>query len=161
FAVAPDSNRATLMTIGKTAYAYAYDANGNVVTETSSRHFTWNHADRLSAFATQVKEAEPSIAAQYLYDATGQRVKKLVRRQGGAIEVTHYPSGVFEHHRWSGPAGSGANNHVHVMDDRRRLALVRLGSAHPEDTGPAIAYHLGDHLDSSAVVCDGTGTVTN
>lgn len=63
--------------------------------------------------------------AHYLYDAAGQRVKKLVRRQGGAVEVTHYIDQTFEHHRWNG----GVNNHIHVMDDTRRVAVVRVGTA--------------------------------
>ena len=68
---------------------------------------------------------------------------------------------MFEHHRW-GPASNPAqNNHVHVMDDQQRIALVRLGPAHPDDRGPAVQFHLGDHLGSSNVVVDDTGTRTN
>jgi RHS repeat-associated protein len=160
FTVAADSNRLQQMTVGSTPYGYTYDANGNLTGETTSRHFEWNHADQLTAFATQTQGAQPSIHVQYLYDAVGQRVKKLVRRQGGAVEVTHYLGQVFEHHRWSGPA-VGQNNHLHVMDDNQRIALVRFGTAHPDDRGPATAFQLGDHLASSAAVADETGTLTN
>ena len=99
--------------------------------------------------------------AQYLYDAAGQRVKKLVRKQGGQVEVTHYLDGIFEHHRWGPGTSAGANNHVHVMDDKQRIALVRLGDAHPDDTGPAVQFHLADHLGSSNVVLDDSGALTN
>lgn len=164
FAVATESNRLQAMAVGKTPYTYTYDSNGNLVAETTSRHFAWNHADRLKAFATQTPGAEPSVHAQYLYDASGLRVKKIVRRQGGAVEVTHYVDGTFEHHRWAAAAatpGVGENNQVHVMDDSRRVALVRLGPAHPEDRGPAVAVQLSDHLGSSTAVVDGAGTLTN
>ncbi|WP_405969330.1 FG-GAP-like repeat-containing protein [Streptomyces sp. NBC_00988] len=171
FTVTAGSNRPQRMDIGKTPYSYAFDPNGNLVSETTSRHYSWNHADRLKAFATQVTGAEPSVHAQYLYDAAGRRVKKLVRRQGGAVEVTHYLDEIFEHHRWAAAAtteGSAAaavpateNNHIHVMDDRRRVALVRSGPAHPEDRGPAVAFPLTDHLGSSTAVLDGAGTLTN
>jgi len=50
---------------------------------------------------------------------------------------------------------------VHVMDDKQRVALVRLGTAHPEDKGPAVQFHLGDHLGSSNVVVDANGSLTN
>src|SRR6185369_12869110 len=96
FTVETGSNRLTRMTIGTTPYDYAFDANGNLTAETSTRHSTWNHGDQLSTFATQTAGAEPSVHAHYFYDASGQRVKKLVRRQGGAVEVTHYVSEVFE-----------------------------------------------------------------
>ncbi|MEN8651601.1 SpvB/TcaC N-terminal domain-containing protein [Streptomyces sp. 21So2-11] len=161
FTVAPDSNRLRRTTTGQTPYDYTFDRNGNMVTETTSRHFAWDHGDRLKAFATQAANAEPSVHAQYLYDATGRRIKKLVRRQGGAVEVVHYVDDLFEHHRWSTPTGSGQNQHLHVMDDHRRVALVRIGPAHPDDRGPATAYHLGDHLGSSVAVLDQAGALTN
>lgn len=171
FTVTPGSNRLQRMESGTAPYAYGFDGNGNTVSETTSRHFGWDHADRLKAFATQTEGAEPSVHAQYLYDAAGRRVKKLVRRQGGAVEVTHYLDEIFEHHRWAAaatttrPAATAGpateNNHVHVMDARQRVALVRIGPAHPADQGPATAYHLPDHLGSSTAVIDGTGALTN
>jgi RHS repeat-associated protein len=155
------TNRLQRMTIADRSYDYTSDPCGNLLSETTSRHFSWGHADRLIAFGTQVAGSEPSVHAQYLYDASGRRVKKLVRRQGGLIEVAHYLDEVFEHHRWTVTGSSGQNNHVHVLGDNGRVALARLGPAHPADQGPAVAYHLSDHLGSSTVVVDDKGTVTN
>ena len=84
-------------------------------------------------------------------------MKKLVRKQGGEVEVTHYVDGLFEHHRWRGPHGEGQNNQLHVHDGTQRVALVRLGAAHPDDRGPAVQFTLGDHLGSSNVVTDAAG----
>ncbi|MBK6012831.1 SpvB/TcaC N-terminal domain-containing protein [Streptomyces sp. MBT53] len=162
YSVPTGGNRLQRMTVGSTAYDYVFDANGNLLAETTSRHFGWDHADRLTAFATQTAGAEPSVHAQYLYAATGERVKKLVRRQGGTVEVTHYLDETFEHHRWAtGTPTAGENNHVHVTDENQRIALVRSGPAHPDDRGPATAYHLPDHLGSSTAVVDATGALTN
>ncbi|MFK4067209.1 SpvB/TcaC N-terminal domain-containing protein [Streptomyces sp. NPDC029674] len=161
FTLTPGSNRLRRTTTGQTPYDYTFDRNGNMTGETTSRHFAWDHGDRLKAFATRTAGAEPSVHAQYLHDATGRRIKKLVRRQGGGVEVVHYVDELFEHHRWAGSAGSGENQHIHVMDDRRRVALVRLGPAHPDDRGPATAFHLGDHLGSSTAVLDHAGILTN
>jgi RHS repeat-associated protein len=160
FTVEAGTNRLQRMTIGTTPCDYTFDANGNMTAETSSRHFDWNHADQLTAFATQTPGAEPSIHVHYLYDAAGQRVKKLVRRQGGSVEVTHYLDEVVEHHRWTGSA-TGENTLVHVMDDTQRVAVVRVGPAHPDDRGPAIALHLADHLGSSTAILDATGVLSN
>ena len=102
FTVETANNRLRRMQIGVNGYDYAFDANGNMRSETTSRHFEWNHSDQMKAFRTQTEGAEPSVHAHYLYDAAGQRVKKLVRKQGGQIEVTHYIDGAFEHHRWGG-----------------------------------------------------------
>lgn len=155
------SNRLRRMKIGVDGYDYTFDANGNLQSEATSRHFEWNHADQMKTFRTQTAAAEPSVHAHYLYDAAGQRVKKLVRKQGGRLEVTHYIDGLFEHHRWGGQSQPGENNHVHVMDDQQRIALARFGTAHPDDRGPVVQFHLGDHLGSSNVVVDSAGALVN
>jgi RHS repeat-associated protein len=154
------TNRLQSMQIGQTTFAYAFDVNGNMTSENTERHFEWGHADQMKVFRTQTDGSEPSVYAQYLYDSSGQRVKKLVRNQGGQIEVTHYIDGAFEHHRWGG-ALSGENNHLHIMDDKQRIALVRVGSAQPGDTAPLVQFQLADHLGSSNVVVDSTGALIN
>lgn len=161
FTVETANNRLRRVEVGTDRYEYAFDSNGNMRSEATSRHFDWNHSDQMKAFRTQTEGAEPSIHVHYLYDSTGQRLKKLVRKQGGQVEVTHYIDGVFDHHRWGSSAGPRANNHVHVMDDTRRIALVQFGEAHHDDRGPAVQFHLGDHLGSSNVVVDENGDSTN
>ncbi len=161
FAVEPADNRLRTITAGSITYGYRFDGNGNLLSEATSRHFAWGHRDHLTVFRTQTGAAEPSVYAQYLYDAHGQRVKKLVRKQGGQIEVTHYLGGVFEHHRWGNGATAGTNNNLHILGDGQRIALVRLGPAHPRDTGPTVQFHLADHLGSSNAVVDDTGALTN
>jgi RHS repeat-associated protein len=46
------------------------------------------------------------------------------------------------------------------MDDQSRIALVRVGNP-PDDTTPAVKFHLGDHLGSSNVVIDEAGNWVN
>jgi RHS repeat-associated protein len=157
FTVEQETNRLRALVVGQTLYAYEYDGNGNMTAETSSRRFDWDHADQLKAFRTQTEGAEPSIHAHYLYDATGQRVKTLARKQGGRIQVTVYIDELFEHLRLvDGPAVS-ENNTLHVMDDRSRVALLRTGQPVSDDVSPAITYQLGDHLGSSNVIVDDAG----
>jgi RHS repeat-associated protein len=47
------------------------------------------------------------------------------------------------------------------MDEKERVALVRVGPAHPDDRGPAVQFHLSDHLGSSNVVVDSSGGFVN
>jgi RHS repeat-associated protein len=157
FAVEPGSNRVHRVDTGDLEIDYTFDANGNMRSETTSRHFEWDHLDQLKTFRTQTDGAEPSVHAHYLYGAAGGRVKKLVRRQGGGVEVTHYVDGLFEHHRWRSPQGDGQNSQVHVTDGTQRLALVRTGMAYPDDRGPAVQFILADHLGSGNVVVDAAG----
>src|SRR5256885_1989790 len=104
------------MPVGIIVYDYAYDPNGNLEQETTSRHFEWDHSDRMRVFRTQTGDAEPSVYAHYLYDASGQRVKKLVRKQGSQFEVTIYMDGVFEYHRLTQGRVTKENNTLFVID---------------------------------------------
>jgi RHS repeat-associated protein len=142
---------------------YSHDYTGNLTSETSSRHFEWDHSNQMRAFRIRAGNAEPAVHAHYLYDAQGTRVKKLVRKQGGSFATTAYIDGIFEHHRWqgSGQAAAGENGHLHVMDGEQRITLVRVGATHPDDQGPATQFHLDDHLGSSTLVLAQDGSLIN
>jgi RHS repeat-associated protein len=149
------------MAVGADIYAYVYDSNGNLVDETTSRHFEWDYSDRMRVYRTQVNNSEPTVHAHYLYDASGQRVKKLVRKQSGKAEITVYIDGIFEHHHLIQGSSMQENNTLYVMDNQSRIALVRVGNPSPDDATPAKKYHLGDHLGSSNLVIDATGKWIN
>ena len=164
FTLVGGTNRLADVTIGPATYRYAYDQAGNLERENTDRHFEWDHRGRLRVFRVQTAAAgappgsgqlaEPTTHAYYLYDALGERVMKLVRAQGGAIDVTVYVGGGFEHRRWTETGQARESTSVHVTDGQRRVAIVRAGD--PGDGGPDVQYHLGDHLDSSHVVVGGS-----
>ena len=158
-----DSNRLETVEHGSATHQFHYDDNGNMIKESSARHYTWDHADRLIAFRSQPEGSNhASLEARYLYDADGMRVKKYVRKNGNSNgENTVYIDGVLEHHTWNAHGEQQANNHLHVMDDQQRIAIVCRGPAHPKDAGPPVQYHLGDHLGSRHVVVGDNGNWIN
>ena len=149
------------MKVGSTSLGYQFDPKGNLKSETTSRHFEWDHADRMKVFRTQTSGSEPSLYALYLYDPSGHRTKKLVRKQGGGIEVTDYIDGVFEYQRTVSNGVTRENNSLHIMDNQSRVAIVRIGNPFPDDATPAVKYHLGDHLGSSNLVVDQAANIIN
>jgi RHS repeat-associated protein len=167
FALAPGTNRLATLTVGSTTYTYDHDASGNLVRENAERHLEWDHAGRLRVFRVQAEAAgapagsgqlaEPSRHAHYLYDGGGRRTLKVVRTQGGGVETTVYVDGTFEHHRWTEAGRPRQCTWLHVMDGRNRVAIVRAGDPRPGAAGPAVQYHLADHLGSSHVVVGGAG----
>lgn len=161
FTMDDNSNRLVSLDQNSTPQSFTYDANGNMRQQNSERHHAWDHADRMIGFTVQPEDAtEPSLEARYLCGADGMRVKKWVRKGNtGSGESTVYIDGVFEFYKNNDSGLS--NNHLHVLDDQQRIALVRRGPAHPDDAGPAVQYHLGDHLGSSGVVVDDGGQWIN
>jgi hypothetical protein len=74
-----------------TVVGYIFDANGNMLSEGSSRSFEWDYGDRMRWFE------EGTVTAAYLYDAGGNRVKKVVRKSSSLKEVTVYIDRGFVH----------------------------------------------------------------
>jgi RHS repeat-associated protein len=115
----------------------------------------------MRVYRTQTDASEPSVHAHYLYAEGGQRAKKLVRKQGGQIEVTIYIDGIFEYQRIVRGGVVEENSTLHMMDNQSQIALVRVGRPFTNDHTPAVKYHLGDHLGSSNLVIDNTGNLIN
>jgi RHS repeat-associated protein len=159
FEVETANNRLNAVTDRGVTRGYIYDANGNLTQEAVNRFFAWDHADRLIAFADRPATGSGATAeAVYLYDGSGQRVKKFVGKGVSHYEVTTYIDGLFEHHRLVKPSETQENNSLHVMDNQSRIALVRVGEAFPGDGAAAVTvkYQLGDHLGSCNVVIGGS-----
>jgi RHS repeat-associated protein len=161
FSLVANTNQLDTLQIGANTYQYQYDSNGNLIQENASRFFEWDHSDRLRSFHTQAGNKEPSIYTHYLYDAAGQRIKKITRKSGTNMNSTVYIDDMFEHHREQSGGTTRNNNHFHIMDDEKRIVIRRIGNPFPGDTGPSVQYHLGDHLGSSHLVVDETGAWTN
>lgn len=155
FTLAAGGNRLASVQHGQQPFDYDYDAVGNIIAETTSRHFAWDHSDRLAAFYHQTPGAEPSLYSIYLYEASGTRVKKLTRHQGGATTATVYIDGVFEIRRWGQTAER--NCRLNINEASIRLASWRFGPAEPDDPRPPLVYQLPDGLGSAALTLDDTG----
>ena len=140
------------------AQTHRYDGRGNLRREigNGNRQYAWDHADRLRVFS------HGALNARYCYDVAGQRVKKVVTRGEARVEVTVYVDDIFEHHRVRTPDGVAENTYLHVLDDQRRIALVRSGGPIDDaDEVPAVQYVLGDHLGNAVVVVDDEGGWVN
>jgi RHS repeat-associated protein len=100
--------------------------------------------------------------AYYVYDGAGQRVRKVIERQGSLTEERIYLGGfeVFRR-RTSGGGPRFERQTLHVMDGQRRIAMVETKTL--EDGAPVnppetvIRYQLDNHLGSAIVELDGAG----
>ncbi|MGE3825734.1 MAG: RHS repeat domain-containing protein, partial [Bacteroidia bacterium] len=146
-------NKLESIDVGMDNYAFTYDENGNQITENTERHFEWDAADKMRCFFNQAGTAQPSVYSHYLYDASGNRLKKLTRKDSGDKEITIYIDGIFEY-RYN---IDGSNtlieeqNVLHVMDDKSRIATKRVGDQFSDDIDSDVIYNLEDHLGSSTV----------
>jgi RHS repeat-associated protein len=156
------NNRLSSTTVGmNNPEPYTHDAHGNM---TSMPHLTlmeWDFQDQLQATARQVVNEGTPETTYYVYDAAGQRVRKVTERQNGSRKNERTYLGGFEVYREYGGDGAGVSlerESLHVMDDQQRIALVetRTDTPVPEQL---IRYQFGNHLGSASLELDDAGQI--
>ena len=144
---------------------YSYDFHGNMTQMPHLPLMTWDFKDQLHAASQQVRAAGGTPeTTYYLYDAGGQRVRKVTERQAAPDQPPRRKSeriylGGFEIYReynGDGATVTLARETLHIMDDQQRIALVETQTA-PTVGQPLIRYQFGNHLGSASVELDQNG----
>jgi len=150
------SNRLSDTSVGQATERYTYDAHGNM-TAINAMTMGWDFKDQL-----QQVDLGGGGTAYYIYDAVGQRVRKVILRQNGARQEERIYLGGFEIYReYNGNIATVTleRETLHVMDDKRRVALVETrtidASAAP-NTLPSTTtrYQFDNHLGSASLEQD-------
>jgi RHS repeat-associated protein len=142
---------------------YSYDAHGNM---TSMPHLTlmrWDFRDQPNATSRQAVNAGTPETTYYVYDAGGQRARKVTARQNGTRKNERFYLGGFEVYReYSGDGASVTleRETLHVMDDKQRIALVDTRTQGNDGTAARLLrYQFGNHLGSASLELDDLGQI--
>ena len=132
FAVASNATAATSLT-------YVYDANGNLI-QGDGKYYEYNDANQL--VKVRHEDASGPILAEYFYDYSGQRIKKV---ENGI--TTYYIGKHYEKQT----SDTGSTNTSYYFANGERVAK--------KDTlGNLFYYHL-DHLGGTNVITDLSGNL--
>jgi RHS repeat-associated protein len=156
------SNRLTRAVLGNGqnyTENFRYDEHGNM---TRMQHFfdhpdpaknnmDWDFEDQLSQI-----ELAGGGKAHYIYDASGQRVRKVIVSQSGKRQKERIYLGnyeVYREYKSNGVDKELERQSLHVMDDKQRFALVetRTKGIEPEIPKQLIRFQLGNHLGSASL----------
>jgi len=144
---------------------YTYDPHGNMTTMPHLPTMQWDYQDQLHATAQQVVNDGTPVTTYYIYDATGQRVRKVTENQNGIRAKERLYFGSYELYREYANDGTATleRQTLHVMDDQQRIALVETQTV---ENGLPIAggqsrmrYQLSNHLSSACLELDQAGRV--
>ncbi len=136
---------------------YAHDAHGNMTTMSQLRVMRWDFKDQLVMTQRQAVNAADEDGRQrqgertyYVYDAAGERVRKVTELPTGRIKDERIYLGGFEIYRRHG-RNAVVRETLHIMDGQRRIALVETRTDGDERGVPEqhIRYQLGNHLGSA------------
>jgi RHS repeat-associated protein len=153
------SNRLTKTTVGNGLNhieLYTQDAHGNMTAMPHLRHMDWSFRDQL-----QHVDLGGGGDAYYVYDAAGQRIRKIIEKNGGALIEDRIYLGGFEIFRRRNGLGAVTleRETLHILDDRQRIALIEtktidagVSAANLPET--LIRYQFGNHLGSASLELD-------
>jgi RHS repeat-associated protein len=161
------SNRLTSTAIGATPETYSaagdgYDPHGNMLRMPHLQAMQWDFSDQLQMTSRQAVNADDADGQQhhgertwYVYDAGGQRVRKVTELSGDQVKDERIYLGRVEIYRRGG-ADRLVRETLHVMDDQRRVALVETRTQGKEPNVPdqLIRYQFGNHLGSASLELD-------
>ena len=155
------SNRLSSTIVGNGASIterYQYDAHGNMtrMPHLGGAHpgpnLHWDHLDQL-----RQADLGGGGTAYFVYDASGQRVRKVWEKSTTLVEERIYLSG-FEIFRRRSGADVLERESLHIMDDTQRVAIVetRTIDSAGADQAPRelIRFQFGNHLGSASLELD-------
>jgi len=161
---AKQSNRLSDTTIGTAApEAYPYDTHGNITRMGHLSLMQWDYRNQLQATAQQVVNIGAPETTWYAYDSGGQRVRKVTDNAVAAGQVAVRRAeriylGTFEIYRKyhsNSAAVTLERETLHVMDDKKRIALVETRTQGKNASFPLlIRFQHGNHLGSASLEID-------
>ena len=151
---------------------YSYDAHGNMTEMPHLPLMLWDFRDQLQASSRQVAAADTPETTWYVYDGSGQRVRKITERAAAAGNEPRRKNeriylGDFENlsREYVGDSAIVVleRETLHAQDDERRIALIEtktVDAAAPlASPVPLVRYQLGNHLGSASLELDDDGQV--
>lgn len=160
------NNRLTKTTISgsglpATDELYTHDAHGNMLSMPHLHAMQWDFKDQLSVTQRQIVNEEDEEGVQhhgertyYVYDAGGQRVRKVTESASEQLKDERIYLGAFEIYRKQG-TNAVIRETLHVMDDQQRIALVETRIQGDDGSPPQlIRYQFGNHLGSASLEVD-------
>jgi RHS repeat-associated protein len=150
---------------------YKYDLHGNMIQMPHLPLMQWDFKDQLQATSQQVRNdgGKPEIT-YFVYDASGQRVRKITERQANAgrtptrMKERIYLGGfeIYREYNGDGTTVTLERETLHIMDDQQRIALVETRTKGNDDSPrQLIRYQLGNHLGSASLELSDLGAIVS
>jgi RHS repeat-associated protein len=164
----PTTNRLTGTTVGALKDAYGYDGDGSMIQMPHLSLMQWDFKDQLQATQQQVVNSGQGERAYYVYDAAGQRVRKVIERPNGTKKLERiYLANIFEVHREYDGSGSSLTlerDTLHVTDDKTRVVMVETKIVDAQSAPNSLPstttrYQFTNHLGSATLELDDTSRI--
>ncbi|MFH2059233.1 MAG: SpvB/TcaC N-terminal domain-containing protein [Pseudomonadota bacterium] len=146
---------------GPYSAVYTHDLHGNMVEMPHVTEMVWNFMDQLAKV-----DLGGGGTAYYTYGGGGGRIRKVIERPGNIKTERIYLGAVEIYREFSGLTKKLERSTLHVSDNTGRIAQVDTKLLDEDSTDTAnplntnlIRYQYANHLGSSCMETDETGTV--
>ncbi len=144
------------------SFRYNYDSHGNMTYMPHLVPMEWDFKDQLHMAQQAVINGEPPVKSYYTYDASGERVKKVVIKNSGSIKEERIYLGGFEIFRkWTGDDMTEETETLHITDDQKCIAIVEtktVKDGHQQVNPISLSrYQIDNHLGSSSLELNKNG----
>ncbi|KPW43907.1 Insecticidal toxin protein [Pseudomonas syringae pv. antirrhini] len=136
--------------------AAAFDANGNLLALQAGQDLSWDRRNQLQQVRPVVRDNAADDSERYIYDASGQRLRKVRTTQAKAVthiaDVRYLPGLEVRT-----DSATGETLHVVVAQaGRNNLRVLHWASGKPDALeNDQTRYTLNDHLGSGTLELDG------
>ncbi|MEO8149293.1 MAG: SpvB/TcaC N-terminal domain-containing protein [Bacteroidia bacterium] len=168
-ACATKNNQLLATIIGSLTHTYNHDAHGSIKTLPHLHQMQWNLKDQLQWTQKTAMASGGGETTYYVYDGSGQRIRKITEWQNTnhKKEERIYLGGfeIYRSYKYGGVTIELERETLHVMDDKKRIALVETKTKHfgSNDTTtlntPLPRYQLDNHLGSASLELDATAQI--
>jgi RHS repeat-associated protein len=161
------SNRLTGTAVGGTPETYStggngYDPHGNMLRMPHLQSMRWDFKEQLQMTVRQAVDSSDQDGFErqgqrtwFVYDLSGQRIRKVTELANGQIKDERIYIGGVEIYRRGGTSPL-VRESLHIMADSRRIALVETRTSGSEPGVPAqlTRFQFDNHLGSTSLELD-------
>jgi RHS repeat-associated protein len=137
---------------------YTYDSHGNMLSMPHLSAMAWDYKDQLK----QV-DLGGGGTAYYVYDASGERTRKVIEKTGGIVEQRIYLGGFEIYRKTISSTLNFERETLRISDDRKAIVDIETKTV---ESGSAISspvsnirYQYDNHLGSASLELDANAAI--
>ncbi|GLV55922.1 hypothetical protein KDH_27660 [Dictyobacter sp. S3.2.2.5] len=167
--VSDSSNRAvdSQLTNQSVIVNASFDGNGNQIQMPGLLAMAWNYRNNIASVTVIARQNAPSDGEYYVYDGTGNRVRKVSEQYGNGGTVAHIEEtlylGSLEIRRITQGSSVTEERHSLRVLDGERAVTTRItwtqGTPPAGAANPQLRYQLDNHLGSATLEVDANGQI--
>jgi RHS repeat-associated protein len=143
------SNRLSWTEVGSALERYTYNQHGSMTSMAHLPVMDWDFKEQL-----QMADKGGGCMAYYVYDAGGQRARKVIKQNGTFRKERLYLGGFEVYREYNGANGDVKleRETLHVMDGEQRIALVERRTRGNDGSVLLLKrFQIGNHIGSTTL----------